>query len=99
MSAESFVARLRACRRISRQIAHPIQRCRTTTDQLKGYRIDDPQRTPELALRRSNIGNGREDAADALVDFVIALEALLLPYDEQTRRSEMTYRCEVPERE
>jgi hypothetical protein len=33
-----------------------------------------------------------EDAADALVDFVIALEALLLPYDEQTRRSEMTYR-------
>jgi hypothetical protein len=63
-----------------------------TTDQLKGYRIDDPQRTPELALRRSNIGNGREDAADALVDFVIALEALLLPYDEQTRRSEMTYR-------
>jgi hypothetical protein len=63
-----------------------------TAEQLKRFRPDDPQRSTELALRRFNLGCGRDDVADALIDFVIALETLLLPYDEKTRRSEMTYR-------
>jgi Apea-like HEPN len=63
-----------------------------TAERLKAYRIDDPQRAAELALRRFNLGCGREDFADALVDFVVALEALLLPYDDQTRNTELSYR-------
>jgi hypothetical protein len=63
-----------------------------TAELLGKYRIDDPQRSAELALRRFNLGCGREDFADSLVDFVIALEALLLPYDDQTRNGELGYR-------
>jgi hypothetical protein len=63
-----------------------------TADRLAAYRIYDPQRPAELALRRFSLGCGREDFADALVDFVVALEALLLPYDEQARNADLSYR-------
>lgn len=63
-----------------------------TADRLGRFNVDDPQNSRELALRRFNLGCGRDDVADALVEFVISLETLLLPYDEQARRSEMSYR-------
>jgi hypothetical protein len=63
-----------------------------TALKLKNYHIEDPDRPSELALRRFSLGCGREDLVDSLLDFVISLEALLLPYDETARRSDMTYR-------
>jgi hypothetical protein len=43
-------------------------------------------------LHRFHLGAGRASDADAVLDFTIALESLLLPYDEETRRSELSYR-------
>ena len=63
----------------------------STAEKLKGQRLDDPQRPSETALRRFSLGCGREDFADALVDFVVALEALLLPYGDD-QRAEMSFR-------
>lgn len=63
----------------------------STAEKLKGQRLDDPQRPSETALRRFGLGCGREDGADALVDFVVALEALLLPYGDD-QRTEMSFR-------
>jgi hypothetical protein len=63
----------------------------STAEKLKGQRLDDPQRPSETALRRFGLGCGREDFADALVDFVVALEALLLPYGDD-QRAEMSFR-------
>ena len=45
-----------------------------------------------LAIRRFSSGVARTELEDGLVDFTIALEALLLPYDEETRRGELGYR-------
>ena len=63
----------------------------STAERLKGQRLDDPQRPSETALRRFGLGCGREDFADALVDFVVSLEALLLPYADD-QRTEMSFR-------
>jgi hypothetical protein len=60
-----------------------------TLEKLTKYRIDSPENAAELALRRFSLGCSRQDPADALVDFVIALEALLLP---GSSRSEMAFR-------
>jgi hypothetical protein len=45
-----------------------------------------------LAIRRFFSGAARAEIEDGLVDFTVALEALLLPYDEETRRGELGYR-------
>ncbi len=60
-----------------------------TSEKLAKYRIDAPEKSDELALRRFSLGCSRQDPSDALVDFVIALEALLLP---GLSRSEMAFR-------
>ena len=65
--------------------------CRTA-ELLATFSLEDPQQTAELALRRFRLGCGRDDPRDAVIDFVIALEGLLLPYDDSTRRTEMGYR-------
>jgi hypothetical protein len=62
-----------------------------TAEKLGRYRIDDPEHASELALRRFVLGCARDDPADALVDFVVALEALLLP----NRTAEMSDRFKV----
>jgi hypothetical protein len=56
------------------------------------HNIHQPTSTQDLALHRFAAGVARGDAADAVLDFTIALEGLLLPYDEDTRRSELAYR-------
>jgi hypothetical protein len=63
-----------------------------TARRLAPLHIEEPERPSELALRRFTLGCGREDSADALVDYLVALEALLLPYDDQTRNAELSYR-------
>ncbi len=47
------------------------------------------EKSDELALRRFSLGCSRQDPSDALVNFVIVLEALLLP---GLSRSEMAFR-------
>jgi hypothetical protein len=40
-------------------------------------------------------GGADRNAADAVLDFTIALEALLLPYDEKARHGDLGYRFRV----
>jgi hypothetical protein len=63
-----------------------------TAKLLSRYPSEHPERSSELALHRFGLGCGRDDPADGLLDFVIALEALLLPYDRQVRFSDLSYR-------
>jgi hypothetical protein len=55
---------------------------------LADLNISDPSTSRDLALHRLHLGYSREDDPDALLDFVIALEALLLPDGDQ----ELKYR-------
>jgi hypothetical protein len=68
-----------------------VAACRTAV-LLDNYDVRTPTRPAELALRRFEIGSGRDDAVDGLVDFVIALEALLLPEDRAVGNAEVSYR-------
>jgi len=68
--------------------------CQTAT-LLEQFRLDTPERPAELALQRFALGCGRSDAIDSILDFVIALEALLLPYDPGTRFADLSYRFRV----
>jgi hypothetical protein len=63
-----------------------------TAGLLARYRFDSPERPSDLALHRFGLGCGRPDPADGLLDFVVALEALLLPYDQEVRLSDLSYR-------
>jgi hypothetical protein len=59
------------------------------------YERRTPRTPHDIALRRFATGATRPDAADALLDFTITLEALLLPDDPDARRTEMTYRFQM----
>lgn len=63
-----------------------------TADRLATYRLDPPEGPSELALHRFGLGCSRSDAADGVLDFVVALEALLLPYDREVRYADLSYR-------
>jgi hypothetical protein len=65
------------------------------TARLARYAIDEPRSTADLALHRFVSGCARPIPADALIDFTIALESLLLPYDEAARRSDLSYRFRI----
>lgn len=71
---------------------------------LAGYGIVQPRSSKDLALHRFFAGAARQgvtdflpggadrNATDAVLDFAIALEALLLPYDENARHGDLSYR-------
>ncbi len=71
---------------------------------LAGYGIVQPRSSKDLALHRFFAGVARQgvsdflpggadrNATDAVLDFAIALEALLLPYDENARHGDLSYR-------
>jgi hypothetical protein len=75
-----------------------------TAKLLAGYGITQPRSPKDLALHRFFAGVARSgardflpgeadrNAADAVLDFTIALEALLLPYDENARHGDLSYR-------
>lgn len=63
-----------------------------TAARLAGYQLDAPERASELALHRFGLGHSRQEPGDGLLDFVIALEALLLPYDREVRFADLAYR-------
>lgn len=50
-----------------------------TASSLASYNLAAPRSPADLALHRALLGATRDDAADGLLDFVISLEALLLP--------------------
>ena len=52
--------------------------------------VDTPVQAPDVALHRFSLGSGRTVATDALIDFVVALEGLLLPSTGDNR--ELRYR-------
>jgi hypothetical protein len=59
---------------------------------LDAERLVAPGSSSELALHRFAMGCARSEFIDALLDFVIALEALLLPYDREARSGDLSYR-------
>ncbi len=69
-----------------------FRQARRTARRLEDYDLADPKTPEELALRRFGMGCGRSGATDALVDFVIALEALLLPADRGAGTTELAFR-------
>jgi hypothetical protein len=63
-----------------------------TVAMLEKYSIGDPRSERDLALHRFSSGAARSNHVDGILDFVIALESLLLPYDEDARRGDLGYR-------
>jgi hypothetical protein len=66
-----------------------------TAKLLDRYNISQPASPRELAMHRFASGTARDNDTDALLDFTIALEALLLPYDENARRGDLGYRFRI----
>lgn len=66
-----------------------------TVRRLDRYSVSDPHSEHDLALHRFSAGIARASHVDGVLDFVIALESLLLPYDENARRGELGYRFRV----
>ena len=62
---------------------------------LARFSMRQPQSPKDLALHRFAAGIARQNDADAVLDFVIALEALLLPYDLDARHGDLSYRFRV----
>ncbi|MBV9856099.1 MAG: hypothetical protein JOY82_16530 [Streptosporangiaceae bacterium] len=63
-----------------------------TLKKLRNYNLDQPSNPRDLSLHRFLLGSIREDQADSLLDFTIALECIFLPYDPSTRQAELAYR-------
>jgi hypothetical protein len=84
--------------------AHDMHTVTATSKVLAAYNVVNPRSAKDLALHRFLAGVARQDAsdflpdmthrnaADAVLDFTIALEALLLPYDENARHGDLGYR-------
>lgn len=66
-----------------------------TGKRLDGYNMAQPRSPRDLALHRFVAGMARQNDADAVLDFAIALEALLLPYDQSARRGDLGYRFRI----
>jgi hypothetical protein len=66
-----------------------------TVRRLERYSVSDPRSEHDLALHRFSSGIARSNHVDGVLDFVIALESLLLPYDENARHGDLGYRFRV----
>lgn len=69
-----------------------FEKIRATAKLLEKYNITQPRASRDFALHRFSLGASRQNSADAVVDFVVTLEALLLPYDPDTRHGDLSYR-------
>jgi hypothetical protein len=67
----------------------------TIAEKLGQYHINKPDSVNDLALHRFCSGLARENPADSILDFVIALESLFLPYDKNTRNGDLGYRFRI----
>lgn len=61
-------------------------------ERLSGVWAPVPTSASEFAIHRFILGCTRDQDFDALVDFVVCLEAILLPDDPESRRSDLSYR-------
>src|ERR1700729_2581511 len=66
-----------------------------TAGRLGQYDRRSPQYSHDVALCRFATGAARPDAVDALLDFTIALESLLLPDDRVAGQGDLTYRFQI----
>lgn len=62
---------------------------------LRSKWVEYPRSSGELAVHRFITGCSRDDDVDSLLDFVICLEAILLPSDPEARRGDLSYRFRV----
>jgi hypothetical protein len=69
-----------------------ISEIHATLTALGSYDLHAPTDPHALALHRFFEGSGRDNQVDALLDYTIALECLLLPYDRGTRQADLSYR-------
>ena len=74
---------------------HQFHEAVTTSKRLGTYNRHVPQSAADLAVHRFITGAARQSDADAVLDFTIVLESLLLPYDENARRGDLSYRFRV----
>jgi len=65
-----------------------LTRIALLADRIPDACFDNPRSRPELAIRRFTIATAQDDDAEAVIDYVIALEALLVP----GAQSEVSYR-------
>jgi hypothetical protein len=63
-----------------------------TFKRLRACNLDQPANPHDLALHRFLLGGTRESAVDALLDYVISLECILLPYDRDVKHGDLSYR-------
>lgn len=63
-----------------------------TDGRLEAHNFAAPSSIHDLALHRFGLGIARSSDADAIVDFTVALETLLLPYDRLARNNDLSYR-------
>jgi hypothetical protein len=75
--------------------AEGFQTLVATGMQLERFHLDEPRSASDLALHRFGTALARDAYADGVLDLTIALEALLLPYDENARRGDLGYRFRV----
>lgn len=68
---------------------------REIVKKLEKYETGNPASAHDLALHRYHLGVSRSSDADSVLDFVIALESLLLPYDEEARHGDLGYRFRI----
>ena len=69
-----------------------LPRVATTLNKLRRFDLREPRNSQDLALHRFSLGCNRDNAVDGLLDLVIALESLLLPYDEDARHGDLSFR-------
>jgi hypothetical protein len=85
----SLPGRVRASEPITAQEFREVV---ATSKRLGTYNRHVPKSPNDLAVHRFITGAARQSDVDAVVDFTIVLESLLLPYDEDTRRGDLSYR-------
>ena len=69
-----------------------FQSVANTAKLLSNYNLQQPHSTKDLTIHRFLTGIARESDADAVIDFTIVLESLLLPLDRHTRHGDLSYR-------
>ena len=82
-------------RRIEELTRNDIPAIFKTASMIRDFNVVEPRSVRDLALHRFVSGCARQIPADALIDFTITLESLLLPYDENARRGDLSYRFRI----
>ena len=85
----------RHCPNLTPLTAEALRAAVATAQRLDEYDLAQSGSPKDLALRRFVTGMARNNDTDAILDFTIALEALLLPDDPDAKRGDLSYRFRV----